>query len=39
MGIAHHSNYVVWFEIGRTDLCRAAGFAYAGIEAAASCWW
>lgn len=32
MGIAHHSNYLVWFEIGRTDLCRATGFSYAGIE-------
>jgi acyl-CoA thioester hydrolase len=32
MGIAHHSNYVVWFEIGRTDLCRAAGFPYTDIE-------
>jgi acyl-CoA thioester hydrolase len=33
MGIAHHSNYIVWFEIGRTDLCRHAGFPYADIEA------
>ena len=33
MGIAHHANYLVWFEIGRTDLCREAGFAYADIEA------
>lgn len=33
MGIAHHSNYVVWFEIGRTDLCRATGFPYNEIEA------
>lgn len=33
MGIAHHANYIVWFEIGRTDYCRAAGFPYAGIEA------
>jgi len=32
MGIAHHSNYIVWFEIGRTDLCRAADFSYALIE-------
>ena len=32
MGIAHHSNYVVWFEIGRTDLCRAAGVPYSAIE-------
>lgn len=32
MGIAHHSNYVVWFEIGRTDLCREAGIPYRVIE-------
>ncbi|MEO8379539.1 MAG: thioesterase family protein [Acidobacteriota bacterium] len=32
MGIAHHSNYVVWFEIGRTDLCRATGITYSDIE-------
>ena len=32
MGIAHHANYIVWFEIGRTDLCREAGFPYPEIE-------
>lgn len=32
MGIAHHSNYIVWFEIGRTDLCRATGISYREIE-------
>lgn len=32
MGIAHHSNYIVWFEIGRTDLCREMGFPYVEIE-------
>jgi acyl-CoA thioester hydrolase len=32
MGIAHHSNYIVWFEIGRTDLCRMTGFPYTAIE-------
>ena len=32
MGIAHHSNYIVWFEIGRTDLCRETGFTYKAIE-------
>lgn len=32
MAIAHHSNYIVWFEIGRTDLCREAGFPYRDIE-------
>jgi acyl-CoA thioester hydrolase len=33
MGIAHHANYLVWFEIGRTDLCRQTGISYAEIEA------
>jgi acyl-CoA thioester hydrolase len=33
MGIAHHANYIVWFEIGRTDFCREAGFPYPDIEA------
>ncbi len=28
MGIAHHSNYFVWFEAGRTELCRAWGMPY-----------
>ncbi len=32
MGIAHHANYIIWFEIGRTDLCRATGFSYRQIE-------
>ena len=32
MGIAHHANYIVWFEIGRTDLCRATGISYREIE-------
>ena len=32
MAIVHHANYFVWFEIGRTDLCREAGFAYSVIE-------
>jgi acyl-CoA thioester hydrolase len=33
MGIAHHANYIVWFEVGRTDLCRETGYSYADIEA------
>jgi acyl-CoA thioester hydrolase len=32
MGIAHHSNYIVWFEVGRTDMCRATGISYREIE-------
>jgi acyl-CoA thioester hydrolase len=33
MGIAHHSNYVIWFEVGRSELCRARGFSYNQMEA------
>ena len=33
MSIAHHASYLVWFEIGRTDLCRTAGTSYREIEA------
>jgi acyl-CoA thioester hydrolase len=32
MGIAHHSNYLIWFEAGRGDLCRAKGFSYKDME-------
>lgn len=32
MGIAHHSNYVIWFEAARSDLCRARGFSYKEME-------
>jgi acyl-CoA thioester hydrolase len=34
MGVAHHSSYLLWFEIGRTGLLRAAGFSYRSLEAA-----
>lgn len=32
MGVAHHSNYLVWFELGRTEICRSRGFSYATLE-------
>ncbi len=32
MGIAHHSNYPVWFENGRTDFFKMIGFPYSQIE-------
>lgn len=32
MGIVHHSNYYVWFEIGRSEICRANGFSYQQME-------
>ena len=32
MGIVHHANYLVWFELARTRLCRESGTHYADIE-------
>ena len=32
MGVAHHANYPVWFEIGRTDLIKEMGLSYAQVE-------
>lgn len=33
MGVAHHSVYPIWFEIGRTELLRASGGNYRDLEA------
>jgi acyl-CoA thioester hydrolase len=33
MGVVYHANYLVWCEIGRTDLIRAKGMSYAQMEA------
>ncbi len=32
MGVVYYANYLVWFEIGRTDFCRQHGFAYREME-------
>jgi len=32
MGVVHHANYIVWFELARTRLCFLSGFHYADIE-------
>lgn len=32
MGIVYYANYLVWFEIGRTDFCRQHGFTYREME-------
>jgi acyl-CoA thioester hydrolase len=32
MGVAHHSHYFVWLEIGRTELMRARGVDYRRLE-------
>jgi acyl-CoA thioester hydrolase len=32
MGVVYHSNYLIWCEIGRTDLIRELGMPYAEME-------
>ncbi len=32
MGVVYHANFLIWFEIGRTEFCRARGFAYREME-------
>jgi acyl-CoA thioester hydrolase len=32
MGVVFHGNYVTWFEIGRTEWIRNAGYNYKDIE-------
>lgn len=32
MGVVHHAQYPVWFEIARTRLCAESGYHYAEIE-------
>jgi acyl-CoA thioester hydrolase len=32
MGVVYHANYLIWFEVGRTDFCRQRGFAYRDME-------
>lgn len=32
MGVVYHSNYLIWCELGRTDLIRNLGSSYAEVE-------
>ncbi|NLL04580.1 MAG: acyl-CoA thioesterase [Clostridiaceae bacterium] len=32
MGIVHHSNYPVWYEVARTDFIKGIGMPYSEIE-------
>lgn len=34
MGVVYHTNYLNWFEIGRTELVRELGYPYAKLEQA-----
>ncbi|HEY8461871.1 MAG TPA: thioesterase family protein, partial [Blastocatellia bacterium] len=31
-GVVYHSNYLIWFEVGRVELCREYGFNYRDME-------
>ena len=32
MGIVYHSNYIIWFEVGRVEMLRQLGFTYRDME-------
>jgi acyl-CoA thioester hydrolase len=32
MGVVYHSNYLIWFEVGRVELMRSLGFDYKSME-------
>lgn len=37
MGVVHHANYLVWFEVGRVELMRQLGFDYKRMESEDEC--
>ncbi|MGC2695831.1 MAG: thioesterase family protein [Candidatus Angelobacter sp.] len=38
MGVAYHSNFVIWFEVGRVELMRQLGFQYSQMEQQDHCY-
>lgn len=32
MGVVYHANYLIWMEVGRTQLIKDLGFSYADME-------
>lgn len=32
MGVVYHSNYIIWFEVGRVELLRSLGYTYREME-------
>ncbi len=38
MGIVYHTNYIKWFEIGRSEILRDLGIPYAQIERLGYSW-
>ena len=38
MGVVYHSNYLIWFEVGRVELMRQLGFTYKEMEREDGCY-
>lgn len=32
-GVVYHGDYIIWFEVGRTEYCERAGYPYHEMEA------
>ena len=37
MGVVYHSNFIIWFEVGRVELLRQLGFRYRDMEEQDDC--
>jgi acyl-CoA thioester hydrolase len=37
MGVVYHSNFIIWFEVGRVELLRQLGFNYRDMEIEDDC--
>lgn len=37
MGVVYHSNFIIWFEVGRVEMLREAGVSYKDMEAVDDC--
>ena len=37
MGVVYHSNFIVWFEVGRVEMLRQLGFRYRDMETEDDC--
>jgi len=38
MGVVYHSNYLIWFEVGRVEIMRSLGFDYKQMESEDDCY-
>jgi acyl-CoA thioester hydrolase len=38
MGVVYHSNFLIWFEVGRVELLRQLGFTYRDMERDDGCY-